>query len=77
MKGRGRGWRIGEGQLSHFVSQVGGFHAVVKSWHGGPPQTGTEWRSSGLLLSDDSELGPKPVPCCPSSLLYSNPWWGY
>lgn len=69
--------KIGEGQLSHFVSQVGAFHAALESWRGGPTKTGSEWRSTGLLLSDDSKLGPKLVPCCPSSLLYSNPWWGY
>lgn len=69
--------RIGEGQLSHFVSQVGAFHAALESWRGGPTKTGSEWRSTGLLLSDDSKLRLKLVPCCPSSLLYSNPWWGY
>lgn len=28
--------KIGEGQLSHFVSQVGAFHAVLETWRGGP-----------------------------------------
>lgn len=34
--------RIGKGQLSHFVSQVGAFHAALQSWCGGPTQTESE-----------------------------------
>lgn len=64
-----------EGQLSHFVSQVGAFHAALESCHPGPAKTGGECKSMGLLLSDDSTLGPELVPRCPPSLLYSNPWW--
>ncbi|CAB1443956.1 unnamed protein product [Pleuronectes platessa] len=30
--------RMGEGQLSHFVSQVGAFQAASESWRGGPTQ---------------------------------------
>lgn len=69
--------KIGEGQLSHFVSRVGAFHAAPESRRGGPATAESEWRSTGSLLSADSKLGPKLVPCCPCSLLYSNPWWGY
>lgn len=54
--------KIGEGQLSHFASQVGAFHAALESWRGGPTKAGNEWRSTGLPLPNDSELGPKPVP---------------
>ena len=61
--------RIGGGQLSHFVSQVGVFHSGLKSWRGGHTLgTGSEWTSSGFPISDNSKLG---TPCYPSSLLYS------
>lgn len=47
---RGAPWEVrrGEGQLSHFVSQVGAFHAAPESWRGGPTKTGSEWRSTGF-----------------------------
>lgn len=57
--------KIGEGQLSHFVSQVRAFHAALESWRGGPTKTRSEWRFIGLLLSDDSKLRPKLVTCGP------------
>lgn len=69
----GEDWR--EGQLSHFVSQVGAFHAVLESGFAGPCEDRGWMQVGGAAPLGWQQAGAQTGALLSPSLLYSNPWW--